>query len=192
MPIVATLLPRADGDGVHLYASGTQESLTITILLSYYLTILLLSYHFTFLPSCTILLSYHFTIYRRALSTSCASWHRSSCRLSSTWPPCSNLILTALFSPGHPPTRPTGLHYLPLARAGYWQLRPAVARRRNVTNWSSASCSATRTQRGTVRDQCAGRLCKWPLSFCCTASTTILVLSTAGPVAVQPLSHSVV
>ena len=26
MPIVATLLPRADGDGVHLYASGTQES----------------------------------------------------------------------------------------------------------------------------------------------------------------------
>ena len=56
MPIVATLLPRADGDGVHLYASGTQESLTITILLSYYLTILLLSYHFTFLPS------YHLTI----------------------------------------------------------------------------------------------------------------------------------
>ena len=59
MPIVATLLPRADGDGVHLYASGTQESLEHflpSILPSYYLTIFLLSDYLIILPS------YHLTI----------------------------------------------------------------------------------------------------------------------------------
>ena len=34
VPIVATLLPRPDGDGVHLYASGTQEGDTWAILMT--------------------------------------------------------------------------------------------------------------------------------------------------------------